>query len=200
MQAFKQWMAFPLFATVAFLLWVLSGQVDEYGLLRILLALTLIAMAVWIYGRWGVAFQPQGVRRWSKVAAIALLIMAAFWGYPRAEAQRWQTWSPEKVAALQAQGQPMFVDFTARWCATCQTNKAVVFTSNEVLKAIDDKGIVLLKADWTKRDPVITQVLASYARSAVPFNLLYVPGEEEPQILPSVLTPGIVLKAFEAIQ
>jgi thiol:disulfide interchange protein DsbD len=89
------------------------------------------------------------------------------------------------------------VDFTARWCATCQANKKVVFASSEVKNYFRQRKVATLKADWTNANPLITAELARWNRSAVPFNLVYVPGKREPTPLPEILTPGIVLDAFQ---
>lgn len=197
METFKQIMSFPLFATVAFLVWVLAAQVEEYGLLWILLAMTLIALAGWIYGRWTDLQHKSGKRLIAQIMALGLIIGAVFLGYPQLSEKKWQTWSPELVTSLQKQNRPIYVDFTARWCATCQTNKAAVFGSQGVLDTFKKKNVALLKADWTNRDPLISETLKKYGRSAVPFNLAYLPGQEEPIILPTLLTPGVVLEAFE---
>jgi thiol:disulfide interchange protein DsbD len=107
----------------------------------------------------------------------------------------WEHWSPEALAAARAAGRTIYVDFTARWCATCQTNKAAVFSSGEVLGVLEKQNVLLLKADWTSKDPAITAELARWNRSAVPFNLVY-HGAAEPVILPELLTPGRVLEAL----
>ena len=199
MESFKQLMAFPLYATVGYLVWVLAGQASEYGLLNALLALALLALALWVYGR----FVPRGgALRRMLTAGFALLLFAValLWGWPRTatpDAMPWQSWSPERVTELRAQGHGIYVDFTARWCATCQVNKKVVFGSDKLRRYFRDHGIVALKADWTNADPRITAALAKYGRSAVPFNLVYAAGSTgEPQVLPEVLTPEIVLAAF----
>jgi thiol:disulfide interchange protein DsbD len=101
------------------------------------------------------------------------------------------------VEKLRAEGRMIYVDFTARWCATCQTNKKIVFASDEVLRQFAAKKIVTLRADWTNKDPAITAELAKYQRSAVPFNVLWQPGKTEPLLLPELLTPGIVLDAIK---
>ncbi len=107
----------------------------------------------------------------------------------------WDKWSPEAVEKLRSEGRTIYVDFTARWCATCQTNKKLVFHSDQVLKTFADKKIATLRADWTNADPAITAELAKYRRSAIPFNLVYKPDADQPSILPEILTPDIVLKA-----
>jgi len=120
-------------------------------------------------------------------------------GWPRAQAATdivWEKWSAERVAQLQAESRPIYVDFTARWCATCQANKKLVFASTDVKNYFRDRKVATLKADWTNADPHITAELAKWKRSAVPFNLVYLPGKSEPTPLPEILTPGIVLEAF----
>jgi thiol:disulfide interchange protein len=105
----------------------------------------------------------------------------------------WQAWSPEKVAELTAQGTPVFVDFTAAWCVTCQVNKRVALNSGDVRQAFAARGIVTMRADWTRQDPRITKALAALGRNAVPVYALYVPGQAVPHLLPEVLTPSIVM-------
>ena len=219
METFKQLMAFPLYATVGWLVWVLAAQTagDDYGLLMILFAFVLVAMAAWAYGRFGQAHGKPLRQRWGTAAALALLVAGVALGWPQpppavgssstgaggasgkgAYAVAWQPWSPEAVAAAQAAGRTIYVDFTARWCATCQTNKAAVFSSSEVLAELARRDVLLLKADWTNKDPRITQELAKFQRSAVPFNVIYHPGQAAPRVLPELLTPGIVLDALRS--
>jgi thiol:disulfide interchange protein DsbD len=100
------------------------------------------------------------------------------------------------VAKYQSQGRPVFVDFTASWCLSCQVNERVALGKPEVLKAFTDANVVLMRADWTRYDDSITQTLTSLGRSGVPTYVLYVPGESQPRILPEVLTPGIVTDAL----
>jgi thiol:disulfide interchange protein DsbD len=199
METFKQVMAFPLYATVAFLVWVLAGQIDADALFAALLSLVLVALGVWAYGRWGqLGSTPARRRLGAGFAALALAGGLAL-GLPRSGggAIAWRAWSPELVEDLRAHGKVVYVDFTARWCATCKMNKLAVFSSDEVARAFAERGVVAVRADWTNRDPAITAALARFGRSAVPFNLVYGPGARDPIVLPEVLTPDAVLGAID---
>lgn len=194
MESFKQAMSFLLFATAAYLLWVYSGLIGQEHLLAPLLGLSLIAAGAWIYGRWNLPHKP------GKVRAIALGLTAAFaisgvaMSLPREQEKLWQTWSQETVDELLAEGTPVYIDFTAQWCLTCQVNKKVAYTE-EVLALAKEKGIVFLKADKTRPNPAIEAKLQELGRSAIPVNILIVPGEK-PVITPEVLTPGIMTELF----
>jgi thiol:disulfide interchange protein DsbD len=194
-------MAFPLYATVGFLVWVLAAQTPDTGLLRVFFGLVLVAMAAWAYGRWTQHGGSAGRRRFGYAFAAVLFAAGLAFGYPAKPSQEivWEQWSPETVARLRAAGKTLYVDFTARWCATCQSNKAVVFSSQKVRDALRQQGVVLLRADWTNKDPLITETLASFNRSAVPFDLIYAPGRADPLILPELLTPDIVLTALAKV-
>lgn len=208
METFKQLMAFPLYATVAYLVWVLAGQVSEEGLQLVLFGLVLVALGIWLYGRWN-APGASALRARFGLLGLVLVGLAGVWlGWPKeipsqppgtvtAAGVAWQPWSSQAVEKLRAEGRIVYVDFTARWCATCQTNKKLVFSSDEVLKQFAARNVAALRADWTNKDPLITAELARYGRSAVPFNVLWIPGRDEPVILPEILTPGTVLRTLE---
>jgi thiol:disulfide interchange protein DsbD len=199
METFKQAMAFPLYATVAYLVWVLAGQVQETGLLAALFGFVVIAMGIWAYGRWNAPGASPGRARFGKIACIVLLALGAWTGWPVSAAPSdivWDKWSPEAVNELRSENRIIYVDFTARWCATCQANKRLVFHSEDVLRAFRDRHIATLRGDWTNKDPQITAELAAYHRAAVPFNLVWLPGHADPVILPELLTPSIVLDAL----
>lgn len=201
METFKQFMAFPLYATVGYLVWVLAGQVNEGRMLMVLFGLVLVAMGVWFYGRWCAPGATKGRRSFGLIAGLAVLGLGAWVGWPQAPAPNdvtWEKWSPARVDELRAEKRIVYVDFTARWCATCQANKKLVFGSDEVKRVFRDRNIATLKADWTNQDPQITAELAKYQRSAVPFNVIWLPGQAEPVILPELLTPGTVLDALGA--
>ncbi len=215
MESFKQFMAFLLYGTVGYLLWVLVGQLTEQAgftttaLLWTIFGMVGAALAAWIYGRWGAVFKPAKVRRLAIPFAIITLSGSFLLGYPRpaydfeamaasgAPAVQWERWEPGKPEALAADGRIVYVDFTARWCVTCQSNKAVVFASADVRSFFHEQEVVALTADWTNQDPAIAAELQRFGRSAVPFNLIYGPGYEEPRALPELLTPGIVLNALQ---
>jgi thiol:disulfide interchange protein/DsbC/DsbD-like thiol-disulfide interchange protein len=200
METFKHVMAFPLFATSGFLLWVLAGQVSEDQFLSILFSLVLIGFGLWVYGRWTAPANSARARIVSRISAALILAGGMLLGFPGtpADSLTWEPWSPERVSELRAEGRPVYIDFTARWCATCKANKKLVFSSREVLETFRSKRIATLKADWTNEDPRITAALASFNRSAVPLNIYHAPGAVEPRILPELLTPGIVLEIINS--
>jgi len=197
MESFKQGMSFLLFATAGYLLWVYSGLIGQEKLLAPLLGLSLVAAGAWIYGRWHLPHRAQ------KVRITALALTAAFVGsgialsLPPEPEKTWQPWSEQRVEELLSEGTPVYVDFTAQWCLTCQVNKKVAYTE-DVLALAKQKGIVFLKADKTRPNPAIEAKLDELGRSAIPVNVLYIPGEE-PIITPEVLSPGILINLFNRI-
>jgi thiol:disulfide interchange protein DsbD len=209
METFKQAMAFPLYGTVGYLTWVLAAQTSEEGFLWTLLSFAVIAMGVWVYGRWNAPGASAGRARFGLGGLLVVGTLGVWLGWPRplalagvpvagqVPAVVWEAWSPEAMAKLRAEGRTVYVDFTARWCATCQTNKKLVFGSDAVRRYFADNRIATLRADWTNKDPRITAELARYQRSAVPFNLIWKPGHDAPVILPELLTPGTVLAALK---
>jgi thiol:disulfide interchange protein DsbD len=212
METFKQAMSFLLHATVAYLVWVLAGQLGEDGgytpfaLLLALGGLVLTALACWVYGRWSAYHLPRRTRLTGSAVAALVLLAAVASGWPRPltagadgePALVWHDWMPGRAEELAASGRIVYVDFTARWCVTCQTNKIAVFSSGEVRTFIHRNEVVLLRADWTRQDPRITAELERHGRSAVPFNLVYRPDLAQPLALPELLTPAIVLDALQA--
>ena len=110
----------------------------------------------------------------------------------------WERFSPGGLKALCAAGRPIFVNVTAAWCLTCLVNERVALSDPAVTMAFADRGVALVEADWTRRDPEITALLASFGRSGVPLYLVFPPGGGPPRVLPQVLTPSIVLNALAA--
>jgi len=183
MQTLRHLLAFPMFATVVWLVWVLGQQsgIDGAGaLLALLVSLALALWALTLRGRARAVLAPLSV------AACAWLVLA--WGpkviemqVPAAAAQGvsangWQAWRAELPAELVAQGRPVFVDYTAAWCVTCQYNKKTTLADPDVRQDFADKKVALLLADWTRRDPAITASIAALGRSGVPLYVLYAPG------------------------
>jgi thiol:disulfide interchange protein/DsbC/DsbD-like thiol-disulfide interchange protein len=208
METFKQVLAFPLFATVIWLAWVLGAQVGNDAVLALLGGLLVLAIGAWIYGRWA---HSESLAR---LAFAALFAVAGLWlawpgpasapGEARAATAKpgeiaWQPWSPEKLAELRAAGTPVFVDFTAAWCVTCQVNKRVALNREEVVRILADRGVVSLKADWTNHDPRITAALAELGRNALPVYALYAPGQAQPKLLPEVLTASLVVEEISRL-
>jgi thiol:disulfide interchange protein len=199
MEVLKQAVSIPIFGTVIWLAWVLAQAYGAMLLAALLVSFLLLAIAGWFLGRW----PAQG---WSTIVAslivIGVVVIASvapgqlvMTTAPSAPTTGWQPWSAEAVARYQSQGRPVFVDFTASWCLSCQVNERVALGKPEVQKAFADNNVVLLRADWTRYDDSITQTLTSLGRSGVPTYVLYVPGEKSPRLLPEVLTPGIVTNA-----
>ena len=205
MAHFKTAMAFPMFATVVWLVWVLGVQVGVDGVAALLALLVALAFAAWALG--SPALGPRARSGFGAVAAV-LVLAALVWTVPalRQEAaapapvagEAWQPWSPERVAQAQAAGQPVFVDFTAAWCVTCQFNKRSTLGTAPIAAAFKARNVLLLRADWTRRDAAISAELARLGRSGVPVYLLYTPGAAGPRILSEILTVSEVLAALNA--
>jgi thiol:disulfide interchange protein DsbD len=117
-------------------------------------------------------------------------------GASAAAGERWQPWSAERVAALNAQGRTVFVDFTAAWCVTCQVNKRATLSDATLLAEIDTARVALLRADWTRRDAAISNELSRLGRNGVPVYAIYRPGDSVPTLLPELLTVQTVRDAL----
>jgi thiol:disulfide interchange protein DsbD len=206
MAHFKTVMAFPMFATVVWLVWVLGQQVGIDGAAAMLALLLALAFVAWALGS-----PSLGPRARGGFGAASLLLMAAalVWAVPAlrqeavaqvpASSEDWQPWSAERVAQAQAAGQPVFVDFTAAWCVTCQFNKRTTLARPEVQVAFADKRVLLLRADWTRRDAAISAELTRLGRSGVPVYALYSPGSAGPRLLSEILSVDEVQSALAAL-
>ena len=203
MLVLKQAFAFPMFATAVWLIWVASVQTGPQGVLAALVAVLAAGFAVWLIG----VTRGALPRRIAGSVLAALVVLGAGWftvqnavpgATTEARAGDVEAWSPERVAALQAQGKPVFVNFTAAWCITCIANERVALSRQEVKDAFAKLGVVYLKADWTNRDSRIAKALAEQGRAGVPLYLFY-PGRKDGQaeILPQLLTADTVIEAAQ---
>jgi thiol:disulfide interchange protein DsbD len=207
MQRLKQLLAFPLYGTVLWLAWVLGAQLDNDAVLRLGLSLLFVALALWAWQS-----RRAGASRGWTLAALASVATAAVVAWPvvaastAAEPPRsvardsgpWQAYAPARLAQLIADGRPVFIDFTAAWCVTCQVNKRLVLNTREVQDAFVRSNVALLRADWTRRDPAIGQALAALGRSGIPAYVLYRPGRE-PLLLPEVLQQSTIQNALATL-
>lgn len=217
MITFKQLMGFLMMATVVWLIWVFGAQTDNMGTFILLAALLILAIGGWIFGRWGTPTQRRPTRMIATLIAAVMLFTGSGAVIMTAKEYRatastsgnvqlasenssWEMYSPERVQVLRAQGVPVFIDFTAKWCLICQANKAVL-RSADITQAFKDKGVVTMSADWTKKDSVITQQLEKLGRTGVPVYVLY-PGDpsQQPVILPQTLTGKVVHNYLDKLE
>jgi thiol:disulfide interchange protein DsbD len=202
METLRQGLAFPVYATVAWLVWVLSQQVGPAGLFAALAGLVLVGLAAWAFntahsaGGWGRRAALSGLLASLVGIAVALAGLERNPGEPTGAAPstvaRHEPFTQARLAALMAAHRPVFVNLTAAWCITCLVNERVGLASEAVAAAFAAKGITYLKGDWTRRNPEITRLLETHGRSGVPLYLLYA-GDGEPTVLPQILTPATVL-------
>jgi thiol:disulfide interchange protein/DsbC/DsbD-like thiol-disulfide interchange protein len=209
MLVFKQVLAFPLYATAVWLLWVLGQQTDANAMALVIGGCVLLAFAAWLYQ------QRHETRGWWKPVAVLLLLfclgssvsvlrspfLATRTGSAELAADaNYEPYSAARLAALRAEGRPVFVNMTAAWCITCLVNEKVALSSATIASALVDRGVTYLKGDWTNNDPEITAVLKQYETSGVPLYLLFPADSARPaEILPQILTESLVLEALERI-
>ena len=193
MLRFKEVLAFPMFATAIWLIWVLSEQVGSTGLAIALTAGLCLVFLLWLLphlGLWS--------RRLAGVLGLAAFTYLALQIQTRATPAIWAPWSAAAVASARDAGHPVLVDFSAAWCVTCLVNERVALANDAVLDGLRRDGVVLLKADWTNRSAEISAELDRHGRSGVPLYLLYRPGSQgEAEVLPQILTPNLVLTAID---
>ena len=210
MDTLKQIFAFPMYASAAWLLWVLAQQTSSFGLAAALAGAVLIALAGWAYQK---SKSSGGRGRWSAiVTAVAALASAialplhyadsavvAPGGTASAQgADGWQPYDAARAEQIAGSGRPLLINFTASWCLTCLVNERNAFADGAVQAVFRDKGVTLMKGDWTNRDQAITQALSTFGRAGVPLYVVYNarPGSTEPLVLPQLLTANIVRDAF----
>ena len=198
MESFKQAMSFPLFATAGYLLWVYAGQIGLENLLLPIIGLTMIATAAWIHGRWNLPHKSRSCRTAAGISAIVIAVAGVWLAQPpKAHDLTWEPWSESRVAEMLAEQRPVYIDFTAQWCATCQVNKKRAYTK-EVVALMKQKRVATLKADKTNPNPKIEAALRKLGRSAIPVNVFIAPGKE-PVILPELLSPEDLLKLLKPL-
>lgn len=213
MDTLKQIFAFPLYASAAWLLWVLAQQTSSVGLGAALAGAILVGLAAWAYQK------SKGISVGGRVAALATALaavlaaivlpvrfadVAAASPAPQsaaASSEEWQPYDPARLADLKDAGTPLLVNFTASWCLTCLVNERNAFADPEVRRIFRAKGITLMKGDWTNRDAAITKALADFGRAGVPLYVVYnsKPGGGAPVVLPQLLTAGVVESTFAGL-
>ncbi len=218
MLTFKQLMAFPLFATVIWLLWVLGVQAGPDAIVGALIGLLGLGLGLWCLGIWAAPHRRYRTRMFGRLACAACALVGGWLSYSTlmesrpvqsttsgvytdTYGQQWEDFSEKHLSELLASKRVVYLDFTAAWCITCQVNKKLVFSSSEVRDFISSNNIALIRADWTNQDPSITEALAKFGRQGVPLNVVFPHSQDSSPdnnftLLPAVLTPNIVLEAL----
>ncbi len=213
METLKQVMGFLLIGTVLWLAWVLSIQAGSTAVIALLGVLFLLGLGAWILGKWG--HLAANIKKRTLAYSFFTILIAGGIGLgifgislsapPSGStnhsnsALRWEEYSPEIVEELRAAGKPVFIDFTAAWCLSCQVNERVALESEKVVLKFAELGVIPIKADWTSRNDLITAALAEFGRNSVPLYILYGANSNVPIVLPEIITPGIVLDALSKI-
>ena len=205
----KELLAFPLFATVVWLLWVFGTQTDTDSIVKMLFSLLFIGLMAWV---WKNGLNPihSFVRKtFSSFLILGLVIVSGSLAISAAKVNqtsasdiKWEIYSNDRISELIAEGKSVYVDFTAKWCLQCQVNKRLVFQSNEtesIIKAFKRNNVVPMIADWTQKDPEITQALENLDRVGVPLNVIYSSKLKEPLILPNILSVDAVITALDSL-
>jgi thiol:disulfide interchange protein/DsbC/DsbD-like thiol-disulfide interchange protein len=218
MDTMKQIFAFPMYASAAWLLWVLAQQTSSLGLGAALAGALLVAFAAWAYqkskgssaaGRLTAIITAAAAvllaialpARLASVASAAPVAGTTGAAAAAVSGESWQPYDAARVQAIEASGAPLLVNFTASWCLTCLVNERNAFADPAVQDVFRKKGVTLMKGDWTNRDPAITQALAHFGRAGVPLYVIYnsKPGSSAPETLPQLLSAGVVADAFAAL-
>jgi thiol:disulfide interchange protein/DsbC/DsbD-like thiol-disulfide interchange protein len=201
MDVFRQILAFPMYGAAVWLLWVVSQEAGASGVLGTATGFVLLGFAGWSLG---VTQDSNNTRRrigWVSAGVAASLTLAVLAGIemtptaPVAEQREIETFTPGRLAALRAEGRPVFVNLTAAWCVTCLLNEHVAISNDAVQRVFASKHIAYLKGDWTRQDPAITEFLREQGRAGVPLYLYYAPHAASAEVLPQILTETTVLNA-----
>lgn len=213
MNTFKEFMAFPMYATVLWLLWVLGNQVGVNGMAIVVGSCILLAFGLWLLSKRRIV---GPFWRNANAALSVLAIVIAFYALqsPMLEARQggqsyagddefgeaaYEPFATARLEELQAAGKPVFINMTAAWCITCLANEQTTLSTDRVIQAMADKNITYLKGDWTNQDPEISRILDAFNRPSVPLYLFYPGAGKAPVILPQILTPSLVVDVFSTI-
>lgn len=221
MITFKMIMGFIMLATVLWLLWVFETQTSGFAVVLMLASFFFLAIGCWIYGEWGSPVKPKRTRFTSYAFTLAMFAIAGYimhassahwavaydeWDHVHggtneqlAAGEVWEKFSAERLAELRAEGTPVFIDFTAKWCLTCQANH-IILSEEKVQNKFTELGVVKMKADWTKSDPEITKALKQFGRNSVPLYVLYGANGAKAEILPQILTGDGVLSYLQKVE
>jgi thiol:disulfide interchange protein DsbD len=200
MDVFKQVLAFPMYGASVWLLWVVSQEAGAAGVLGTATGFVLLGFAGWIIG---ITQDSDSVRRrigWAGAGLAVALAVTALSGIateaaPVAAGRDAEAFTPARLAALRAEGRPVFVNLTAAWCVTCLVNERVAIRNESVQRAFASNHVAYLKGDWTRQDPGITEFLRENGRDGVPLYLYYAPHASSAEVLPQILTVTTVLEA-----
>ena len=202
METFKQFMAFPMWASALWLLWVLSSQVGDQEVIQVLLGALLITTGLWLIEKNN---SEKNWVKWLMRLPFLLLFIFSLWLIPTSysdldESKQDQlTYTPQLLDDLREENSLVFLNFTADWCITCKVNEAVALKTAKVSKLLADKNITYMEADWTRKDPIISSTLEQYGRTGLPLYLLF-PSKGDPLILPEILTEDILLSYLNEVQ
>ena len=210
MLTFKQVLAFPLFATVVWLLWVLGNQTGTDGMAIVIATCVLLGLAAWLYQHRREVQSAFWRYTNALIIMLCFLITIGVVRSPLLETQSiaqvisedasYEAYSDARLAQLRNNGQAVFVNMTASWCITCLVNEKVALNSESFKSALAEKNITYLKGDWTNNDPEITEVLRRYETSGVPLYLMFPADPTQPaEVLPQILTSNIILEAMQRI-
>ena len=202
METFKQFMAFPMWASALWLLWVLSSQVNNQEVIQVLLGSLLIIIGLWLVEKNN---SKTNWIRWIVRLPFILLLIFSLWLIPTSYSdldeskQNQLAYSPQLLEDLREENALVFLNFTADWCITCKVNESLALKTSKVRKLLTDKDITYIEADWTRKDPVISSALEEYGRTGLPLYLLF-PSKGDPLILPEILTEDILLSYLSEVQ
>lgn len=208
MQTLKNILGFVLLMSVVWLVWVFGQQRGANAVMFLVVSLLSLMIALYLYGRSQLLGSLAFVNRLCMGVCFLVTVVFAWWAIvepvsledtakSEKESLNWKSYSPELMDELRKGSQPIFLDFTAAWCLSCQVNDRVALQNKRVVEAFDKYGIIAVKADWTNNDPQIATALSGYGRNSIPLYVFYPDPQKDPIILPEIITPALVLKALE---